>query len=93
LDGEANLRYYEPDFIARDASGAYWLLETKGREDPDVAFKNARAEKWCEDVTALTGEQWNFQIIKQKDFQLIKPRTLSDLTSALSAGGVLFADV
>lgn len=92
LDGEANLRYYEPDFVARDASGVHWLLETKGREDPDVTHKNARAEKWCEDVTALTGSQWHFQIVKQKDFQQIVPRTLSDLTSALSAGGVLFVD-
>ncbi len=93
LDGEVNLRYYEPDFIARDVSGVHWLLETKGREDPDVAFKNARAEKWCEDVTALTGEQWHFQIIKQKEYQQINPRTLADLTSALSAGGVLFIEV
>ena len=93
LDGEANLRYYEPDFIARDTKGTHWLLETKGREDPDVVFKNTRAEKWCEDVSALTSEQWNFQIIKQKDFQQINPRTLADLTSALLAGGVLFTEV
>jgi type III restriction enzyme len=93
LDGEANLRYYEPDFIARDASGAHWLLETKGREDIDVSFKNARAEKWCEDVSALTGEPWHFQIVKQKDFKQINPRTLADLTSALSAGGVLFVEI
>ncbi len=93
LDGEANLRYYEPDFVARDTSGAHWLLETKGREDTDVAFKNARAVKWCEDVTTLTGSQWDFQIVKQKDFQQIASRTLADLTSALSAGGVLLIDI
>lgn len=93
LDGEVNLRYYEPDFVARDVSGTHWLLETKGREDPDVAFKNARAEKWCEDVSALTGNQWCFEIVKQKEFNRIKPQSLADLTSALSAGGVLFVDV
>lgn len=92
LDGEVNLRFYEPDFIARDAAGTHWILETKGREDPDVAFKNARAEKWCEDVTTLTGQPWHFQIVKQKDFQQISPRTIADLTSSLSAGGVLFVD-
>ena len=31
-----NLRNYEPDFVAVDKSGAYWLLETKGQENVDV---------------------------------------------------------
>jgi type III restriction enzyme len=89
LDAEANLRYYEPDFIALDTNGIRWLLETKGREDLDVNFKNARAEKWCEDVTNLTDTEWHFQIVKQKDFALLKPKTLSDLISGLTAGGLL----
>ncbi len=55
LDSETNLRFYEPDFVAIDTNGIHWLLETKGREDLDVQFKNQRAEKWCEDVTQLTG--------------------------------------
>jgi type III restriction enzyme len=93
LDGEANLRYYEPDFVARDAGGVHWLLETKGREDPDVSFKNARAEKWCEDVTELSGVTWRFQIVRQKDYNKLNPQTLSDLISGLTAGGLLFVEV
>jgi len=89
LDAEANLRYYEPDFIALDTNCVHWLLETKGREDLDVSFKNQRAEKWCEDVTNLTNAEWHFQIIKQKDFASLKPKTLSDLISGLTAGGLL----
>jgi type III restriction enzyme len=92
LDGEANLRYYEPDFVARDQSGAHWLLETKGREDPDVTYKNSRAEQWCADVTELTSAEWRFQIIKQKDFLKLKPQNFSDLISGLTAGGLLFIE-
>jgi len=32
------------------------LIETKGREDADVARKDERAEKWCEDVTATVSQ-------------------------------------
>jgi type III restriction enzyme len=93
LDGETNLRYYEPDFVAVDKNGVYWLLETKGREDPDVAYKNSRAETWCADVTELTGQEWRFQIVKQKDFYKLNPPTFTDLISGLTAGGLLFIEI
>ncbi|MDQ3557357.1 MAG: DEAD/DEAH box helicase family protein, partial [Gemmatimonadota bacterium] len=34
-DSAANLRYYEPDFVAILADGSHRLVETKGREDLD----------------------------------------------------------
>ena len=36
MDSAGNLRYYEPDFVAVLKDGSHRLLETKGREDPDV---------------------------------------------------------
>ncbi len=45
-----------------------------------------------EDVTSLTGARWQFQIVKQKDFTQLNPRTLADLIGALSAGGALFIE-
>lgn len=92
LDSETNLRYYEPDFVARDQQGVHWLIETKGREDLDVAFKNSRAEQWCADVTELARTEWRFQIVRQRDFTKLNPPTFADLISGLTAGGVLFAD-
>jgi type III restriction enzyme len=92
LDSETNLRFYEPDFAAIDTNGIHWLLETKGREDLDVQFKNQRAEKWCEDVTQLTGIEWRFQMIPQKPFEKMNPQNFSDLISGLTAGGVLFVE-
>ncbi len=41
-------------------------------------YKNQRAEKWCEDVTELTGIEWRFQLIPQKTFEKMKPQNLSD---------------
>jgi type III restriction enzyme len=90
LDGEANLRLYEPDFVARDIAGRHWLLETKGREDLDVARKDARAQQWCADVTVLTGAMWGYRKIPQKEFERIKAHSLTELVSVLDAGGSLF---
>jgi len=90
LDGEANLRLYEPDFVARDNAGRHWLLETKGREDLDVARKDARAAQWCADVTALAGAAWHYRKVPQKEFERIKPQSLAELVSVLDAGGSLF---
>jgi hypothetical protein len=35
-DTSMNLRNYEPDFVAIDAEGVHWLLESKGQENVDV---------------------------------------------------------
>lgn len=93
LDSETNLRFYEPDFVAVATNGIHWLLETKGREDLDVQYKNQRAERWCEDVTLLTGIEWRFLMVPQKQFEKMNPQNLSDLVSGLTAGGVLFLEL
>lgn len=93
LDGESNLRQYEPDFVARTNDGTHWLIETKGREDADVAHKDARATKWCADVTELTGVRWEYIKVPDKEFKKLKPSTFDELVSALQAGGPIFLDV
>jgi type III restriction enzyme len=90
LDGEANLRQYEPDFVARTTDDTHWLIETKGREDADVARKDERAQKWCADVTALTGVQWRYLKVPDKEFKKLKPSSFEELVSALQAGGPMF---
>jgi type III restriction enzyme len=92
LDAEANLRYYEPDFVARDTSGGYWLLETKGRVDLEVERKAARAQQWCEDVTTQTGVAWGYLTVPQKEFDKLAPVRLGDLVGALTAGAPLFVE-
>ncbi|MEI6180322.1 MAG: DEAD/DEAH box helicase family protein [Chloroflexales bacterium] len=90
LDNEANLRQYEPDFVARTVDGAHWLLETKGREDYAVACKDARARQWCHDVSELTGTSWSYLKVPEKVFKQLKPTSFEELVHALEAGGALF---
>jgi type III restriction enzyme len=78
-DSAANLRYYEPDFVAVTNDGIHHLIETKGREDIDVPHKNRAATLWCENATRLTGVEWRYKIIKQTEFESLQPTDFEDL--------------
>lgn len=79
-DSMNNIRHYRPDFIVvRKGNEEHFLVETKGREDIDVQFKDEAAIRWCQAATDLTGIQWNFIKILQKDFEQVEARTFDDL--------------
>ena len=80
-DAAMNLRNYEPDFAATDKSGTHWLLESKGQETIEVLRKDAAAVRWCETATELTGKQWKYMKIPQKEFEALQPTRLSDLAA------------
>ncbi len=80
-DSVANLRYYEPDFIAVTTDGVHHLIETKGREDIDVKHKDRAAQLWCENASLLTGTAWVYQIVHQKEFEKLRPDEFSDLVA------------
>ena len=67
-DSATNLRYYEPDFVAVGYDGTHYLIETKGREDIDVAHKDRAALIWCENATLLTGTAWRYVKVPQTEF-------------------------
>ncbi|HEY3231565.1 MAG TPA: hypothetical protein VGJ87_20215 [Roseiflexaceae bacterium] len=52
--------------------------------------KDERAEKWCADVTALTGVTWRYLKVPDKEFKKLKPASFGELVSALQAGGPMF---
>ncbi len=79
-DSAANLRYYEPDFIAVSKEGTHYVLETKGREDIDVKHKDRAATLWCESATELTQTHWVYLKVPQAEFEKLIPDTLLDLT-------------
>jgi len=79
-DAAMNLRLYYPDFVAVAGDGSHWLLETKGQEDIDVACKDKAAERWCESATELTGTQWLYVKVPQKEFGKLAPTTLAELS-------------
>ncbi|HZP83068.1 MAG TPA: DEAD/DEAH box helicase family protein [Chthonomonadaceae bacterium] len=78
-DNATNLRYYEPDFVAVLRDGTHYLLETKGREDIDVAHKDRAAALWCENATALTGTEWRYLKVPQTEFDKLRPDEFADL--------------
>lgn len=82
---EENLRrYYYPDFLVKLTDGEYWLIETKGLIDLEVAHKDKRAKQWCEDATSLTGNKWTFIRVNQEDFEKYRFKSVKEMISTLS---------
>lgn len=81
-DNATNLRYYEPDFVVVDRAETHYVVETKGREDIDVAFKDRAATIWCENATLLTGITWSYIKVPQVEFGRLQPNELSDVALA-----------
>ena len=79
-----NIRHYYPDFVAVDNDGMHHLIETKGLEDPNVAYKDRAARLWCQNATQLTGTSWQFVKVVQVDFGDLGGRTLGDVISAFA---------
>jgi len=84
-DSSTNLRYYEPDFVAIDGDGTHFLIETKGREDIDVAHKDRAARNWCDHATLLTGTAWRYVKVPQADFGRLQATELSELALVFRA--------
>ncbi len=78
-DSAASLRYYEPDFVATLSDGSHRLIETKGREDPDVAHKDRAAQLWCENASTLTSARWAYLKVPQNGFDKLQPTSFADL--------------
>jgi type III restriction enzyme len=78
-DASYNLRNYYPDFVAIDNDATAWILETKGMEGEETAYKDRAAELWCENASTLTGKKWGYRKIAQKKFSELQPTKFSDL--------------
>jgi len=89
-DTVGNLRYYYPDFVVVDTDGTHHLVETKGRQDPNVFNKDRSATAWAESATQLTGVAWNYVKVLQKDFQQLTPSTFADCAYLGSMHGEMF---
>lgn len=75
LSNSGAVRYYFPDFVTVQSvknKKIFWILETKGREYPDLDNKNKAIERWCSAVTKQTGKEWKYLLIKQIDYNRIK---------------------
>ncbi len=82
-DTLSNIRNYYPDFVARTKKRAHWIIETKGREDIEVERKDAAALRWCENATKLTGTEWRYAKVKEKEFEKLRPATFGELSEGM----------
>ncbi len=81
------LRYYYPDFVLRLSDDTCLIAETKGQEDLDVALKDRRARRWCQDATRLAGRPWAYEKVPQKLFDTFDGKTVEGLRRFLHASG------
>lgn len=68
LSAEGSVRFYYPDFIVVTGNNVFYLVETKGLVDIEVANKEKRARQWCKDVFEITKQKWKYIRINQKLF-------------------------
>ncbi len=89
------IRFYYPDFVAVQQTAAgevNWIVETKGREDENVAHKTASIEAWCEKISQQTGQVWRYLKVPQKKFDASPARYFQALTAEITnQEGPLFA--
>ncbi|MGI9100040.1 MAG: type III restriction endonuclease subunit R, partial [Solirubrobacteraceae bacterium] len=81
------LRYYYPDFVMRLSDDTCLIVETKGQEDLDVALKDRRARRWCQDSTRLAGREWAYEKVPQKLFDTFDGDSVEGLRRFLHASG------
>jgi type III restriction enzyme len=85
LSSSGALRYYYPDFAVRLVDQTHVLVETKGLEDIEVARKDRRARRWCEDAARLTGEDWFYLKVPQAVFDASPATTFEALMRHVEA--------
>ncbi|MCS6988978.1 MAG: DEAD/DEAH box helicase family protein [Chloroherpetonaceae bacterium] len=84
-DAQANIRNYFPDFVAVTVDEKRWIIETKGREDIEVALKDNAAMNWRDIATALTGIEWKYVKVLQKEFEELRPDNFAELLVGIAS--------
>lgn len=81
------LAYYYPDFVVRTSDGRHWVVEAKGRVDPDVPAKDERAVSWAVDASAVSGVRWSYLRVDEEVFDRWESRVegLAGLADVVAA--------
>lgn len=90
-DTLANIRNYFPDFIAVSELDTNWIIETKGREDVEVALKDNAAVNWCKIATELTDSKWEYIKVPQKEFEQLHPDNFEELLTVINTATISFS--
>jgi type III restriction enzyme len=81
VNADGNISNYYPDFLVKESSGSYYVVETKGMEDLDVPLKMKRLRQWCEDINRVQRKaKYDFVYVDQDSFEKYKPQSFKELT-------------
>ena len=79
-NGEKKL--YEPDFLVRDTSHRYYLVELKGQVDIYTPLKARAATSWCEAASAQGEAPWQYVYVPQEVLRKEDTRDFATLVRA-----------
>ncbi|MCK5545682.1 MAG: hypothetical protein KAI35_10715, partial [Desulfobulbaceae bacterium] len=80
VNAKGDISNYYPDFIVKRADTEYFIVETKGQEDPDVPLKMERLKQWCEDINKeQKDKKFDFVFVDEESFQKYKPSSFEQL--------------
>jgi type III restriction enzyme len=86
VNADGDISNYYPDFLVKLSNGKVVVVETKGREDLDVAPKMARLKQWCEDINAAQSEiDYDFVFVDDAGFETYKPKNFAELMKGFKA--------
>jgi HYR domain-containing protein len=81
--GDTPVACASTDAAVRLNNDSCLVVETKGQEDLDVALKDRRARRWCQDAARLSGRDWAYEKVPQKLFDTFDGDTIDG--SSISA--------
>jgi type III restriction enzyme len=80
LSGGTRLAFYTPDFFVHGTDNTYYVVETKGRADPDVSAKARAAVGWCK-AGSSKSVKWSYVYVPQGTFERLSSLNFADLVS------------
>ncbi|MCK8604246.1 DEAD/DEAH box helicase [Desulfoferrobacter suflitae] len=85
VDADGDIAGYYPDFLVKVSEREIYIVETKGREDPDVPLKMQRLRQWCEDVNLAQQEvRYDFVYVDEESFSKYKPASFRQLLGSFT---------
>ena len=80
VNADGDISNYYPDFLVKLANSQIVIVETKGREDPDVPLKMERLRQWCEDINRVQADvKYGFVYVDEESFEKYKPASFRQL--------------